>query len=440
MKDRLRTSRRSRSTGHAGPSGVTTLWPVSVTRAVAVFAGASLLLAVTQRAFCQVNAIGDARHPAATADAGVQQAVVDANPGPWGKLKYFYIFLEAPKEMVEDYPLPSPKPHWSLPESESSKLADLFKRAGLPEPFVAALLDPQNRATEGGMLHLFPSVADVEAMTPAMREVIYRELAKYPANTYHSDPFRMTTATVDEWFRSSRLRPELVAKIRQMTYRRGDCLVFSDMSVMLNYAASDAEARMLLKAFSRTRSLMVQMELQEDTNLESLLDYWSLGIGLRRKDIEPIMQSVIEAHGVDRLGLSHVLPALARKLLYTYPGSEFSRHGVYPDCHWTSLNFFNYEPHEYLLDARMATNLVREKFAPVNPPFRYGDILFFLNSSGDAFHSCVYLADDIVFTKNGRTTFSPWVLMKIKEVQQLYLENRTNHIQGYRHKKIAGDF
>jgi len=277
----------------------------------------------------------------------------------------------------------------------------------------------------------------VEAMTPAMRERVYPELAKYPANVYHCDPLRITTPTVDEWFASSKLRRELVAKIRQMTYRRGDCLAFSDLSVLMNYSTSESEARMLLKACTRTRSLMVQLELRDDTELEPLLNYWSLGGGLRRKDIEPIIQSVIEARGVDRLELSHVLPALARKLLYTYPGPEFSRYGVYPDCHWTSLNFFNDEPHEYLLDPRMATNAVREKFAPVNPPYRYGDLLFFLDASGNAVHSCVYLADDIVFTKNGRTAFSPWVLMKINDVQQLYLENRTRHVQGYRHRSFG---
>ena len=245
----------------------------------------------------------------------------------------------------------------------------------------------------------------------------------------------MTTETVEEWYSTSKLRPELVDKIKQMSYHRGGALAFSDLGALMNYAKSDSEARYIFKSFTRTRSLMVQLELGEMTDLAPLLNYWTIGVGIRRKDIEPIMQSIMDLHGVDALGLTHILPALPRKLLYTYPGEELSRHGMLPDCHWTSLNFYNYEPHEYLLNSQLATSSVLEKFNPVQAPYRYGDILFFVdNERGDAFHSCVYLADDIVYTKNGRNPLSPWVLMKISEVEKVYLFDRNGRIQAYRHK------
>lgn len=372
---------------------------------------------------------------------GTRPTFFYANPGPWGKLKCFYIYIEAPKAMVEDYPLPFSKPRWSFPQSDAPKLPALFKKAGLPDALTTTLLEPLNTTTSNGILNLFPPLPDLEAMTPAQREVIYPELAKFPGNEYHSDPVLMTTSTVEEWYRTSKLRPELIAKISKMAYHRGEALAFSDLSAMMNYATSDSEAREIFKAFTRTRSLMIQMELSDDTELAPLLDYWTIGIGIRRKDIEPIMQSIIDTEGVERLGLSHVLPALVRKLLYTYPGQELSRHGVLPDCHWTSLNFFNYEPHEYLLDSRLATSAVLEKFNPVEGPYKYGDILFFLDADkGDAFHSCVYLADDMVFTKNGRNPLSPWVIMKIDEVKKIYVYDRNGRIQGYRHKAATGKY
>lgn len=370
---------------------------------------------------------------------GKRPGVSYANSGPWGKLRCFYIYIEAPKAMVDEYPLPSSKPRWTFPAAEVPKLPELFQTAGLPEAFGIALLEPLNTAKEGGLIHLFPSVENLEAMTPAMREVIYPELAKYPENEYYVDPVLITADSVDEWYATSKLRPELISKIRQYSYKRGDCLAFSDLQAIMNYAHSDTEARAIFKAFTRTRSLMVQMELDDSTNLEPLLEYWTIGLGIRRKDIEPIMQSIIDTEGVERLGLSHVLPALARKLLYTYPGPELLRHGIMPDCHWTSLNFFNYEPHEYLLDARLATSSVLENFEPIPPPYRYGDILFFLdNEKGNAFHSCVYLADDIVFTKNGRNQLSPWILMKLEEVKRIYLFRGNGHVQGFRHKRATG--
>ena len=358
-----------------------------------------------------------------------------ANPGPWGKLRCFYIYIEAPQEMVDKFPLPHSKPRWSFPEASLPSLPALFKQAGLPEMFAVALLDPLTMTKEGGFVHLFPDVQNLEAMTPAMREVIYPELAKVELNTYHMDPVLITAESVEEWYRTSKLRPELVSRIAKLSYHRGEALAFSDLSVMMNYASSDAEARAIFKAFTRTRSLMVQLEFSDEVELPGLINYWTVGAVGRRKDIEPIMRSILDTGGTERLGLMHVLPALARKLVYTYPGDFYARNGILPDCHWTSLNFFNYDSHDYLLDSRLATSSVLEKFEPVEPPYRYGDVLFFLDTEhGDAFHSCVYIADDIVFTKNGRNALSPWVLMRLSEVQKIYIHHRNGRVQGYRLK------
>jgi hypothetical protein len=145
---------------------------------------------------------------------------------------------------------------------------------------------------------------------------------------------------------------------------------------------------------------------------------------------------IIDTDGIEALPLSHMLPALVRKLLYTYPSLDMGKNGILPDCHWTSLNFFNYDPHEYLLDSRLATSAVLEKFEPVNPPYKYGDILFFLsNATGDAYHSCVYLADNLVFTKNGRNLLSPWLIMKREDVEKIYLYRGDGKIQGFRRKQ-----
>ena len=35
-------------------------------------------------------------------------------------------------------------------------------------------------------------------------------------------------------------------------------------------------------------------------------------------------------------------------------------------------------------------------------------------------HSCVYVADEIVYTKNGNGRLAPWVLMKYADVARIY--------------------
>ena len=358
-----------------------------------------------------------------------------ANPGPWGRLRCAFIYLEAPKNLLESFPLPTTKPKWVFPQTFKDKLPALFQKAGLSEAMVSSLLDPKTVVTVDGNLYLFPRLPDLESMTPESRTIVYTELSNHPENEFHVDPVLIIGQEVKEWFRTSKLRPEIITKIEQLSYKRGETTAFSDISLLLNYAQSDSEAKAIFKAMTRTRSIMVKIEADHTTNVQELVNYWTLGLGLRRKDVEPLVQSIIDTDGIEALPLSHMLPALVRKLIYTYPGLDMAKHGILPDCHWTSLNFFNYDAHDYLLDSRLATSAVLENFDPVEPPYKYGDILFFLsNSTGDAYHSCVHLADNLVFTKNGRNLLSPWVIMRLEDVKKVYLYRGDGHVQGFRRK------
>jgi hypothetical protein len=348
--------------------------------------------------------------------------------------------LEAPKSLIEGFPLPSPTPRWTLPSSVFSEVPALFARAGLSQTIIDQLLLPQNVIKRDGLVYILPPLPTLENLPPESRAIIYTEFSKYPENEYLVDPVLIIGTSVDEWYRRSKLRPEIIQKIKKMSYMRGETIAFSDIPALLNYASTDSEARAIFKACTRTRNLMIRLMLDKNANADEIIKYWSFGVGIRRKDLEPLVLSIMELEGVDDLGISHLLPALARKLLYTYPGLDMAKHGVMPDCHWTSLNFFNYEPHEYLLDARLATSQVLENFTPVNPPYQYADVLFFLdNTTGDAFHSCVHLADNIVYTKNGRNILSPWVIMKLEDVKKVYLYKGNGRIQGFRRKDIAAE-
>jgi hypothetical protein len=365
-------------------------------------------------------------------------SVFEANPGPWGRLLCAYVYLEAPHSLIDEFPLPSVAPRWTFPASFRSSIPEFLSKSGLSQYLVTLLTDKKHLVKEDQFVHVLPPIELVEALSPEVRASIYTELSKYPENEYHADPVLIIGNTVEEWYKGSRLRPELVSKIQKLSYMRGETFAFSDIPLLLNDAQTDSEARIIFKACTRVRNLMIRLKLDKHSNTEEIIKYWSLGAGIRRKDLEPLIQSVMELDGVDDIGISHLLPALARKLLYTYPGLDMAKHGIMPDCHWTSLNFFNFEPHDYLLEARLATSQVLEKFSPVEPPFQFGDVLFFLdNSTGDAFHSCVHLADNIVYTKNGRNILSPWVIMRLEDVKKVYLYKDNGRVQGFRRKDIA---
>jgi hypothetical protein len=339
--------------------------------------------------------------------------------------------------LIDSLPIPGIQPRWTFPEESFTNLSAFFRNAGLNEALIDRLLSKNRIVRENHFIHLLPTIPDLESIDSSSRAVIYAELARYPQNEFQADPLLIVGASVAEWYRSSKLRPALIAKIEKLSYKRQEVIAFSDLQALLNEAQSDSEVRQIYKAFTRTRSLMLRIVLNRSINVDELISYWSLGLGLHRKDIEPIILSIIETDGLSDLPLSHLLPPLARKLIFTYPGLDMAKNGMLPDCHWTSLNFFNFEPDQYLLDSRLATSQVLEKFVRVDPPYHYGDILIFLdNTTEDAFHSCVFLADGLVFTKNGRNVLSPWLIMTLDDVKKIYLYRGTGHIQGFRNKNV----
>jgi len=378
-----------------------------------------------------------------SSDASVTSSVTPETPtGPWGTLTKIPIFLEAPDSIIDTYPLPSTTTRWSLPVSDAPNLPTILASLGLPNRLIDLLSQTLLQVRDGNWLHLFPPAEEVANLDPEVRSRLYLHLGNYEINEFHRDPVYILTPTVEEWYRSSDLNPNLVAAIAKLAYRRGNVWAFSDLPYLINLTASEPEARRLFQSFTRTRSYLVKLVVSTDTDTESVRNYWSIGgKSFRLKALGPLLNSIKETRQTVELDISHIIPALPRKLIYNYQSPSFATKGIFPDCHWTSLNFFNYEPHEYLLDSRLATSKVIDDYRPVSPPYAYGDILFFLREDdGNAFHSCLFLADDLVFTKNGRNQLIPWIISTLKDVSSIYLASTPGTIQAYRRKDNFAEY
>ena len=356
-------------------------------------------------------------------------------PGPWGDLEYYYIYLEAPDRLVEHFVKPHSLPKWVFDGLTEDKVRAVFAAAGLPVALQQYLLDPKHVVREGALLTVFPPLPDLLSMAPEQRTVIYAELAKSEHNEFHANPVYITSGNPDQWLAQSKLRPELREVVKKMCYMRGEVLCFSDLSAVLGMVISDEEAHNLFKTMTRTRSLVLRLGVGGGGDLTDVVRYWS-GTN-RNKDISSIVMSAVETKGIDRLDCIHLLPSLPRRYLYSYPPTELAILGRMPDCHWTSLNFFNFTPREYYLDTRLASLHVIEKYDKVEPPYGFGDVLMFMTPEGNALHSCVYIADDIVYTKNGENMAAPWLLMKVGDVKRVYSHLGQTSVQGYRLKTLT---
>ena len=385
-------------------------------------------------AFAVVCGVLETVH-AAPAPKPAEAPEIPAKPGPWGQLETSPIYLEAPAALLADVPKPNSVPRWSFVEADGTTLLALFRRAALPAAMQQRLLNPKTWTAQDGVITLYPAIPDLVAMTPEMRGVIYPELAKTPLNEFHHDPI-FILGGIDAWLKDTDLSPETQALIRKMTYRRGRSLAFSDLRTLLHQARDDAEVQHIFQSATRTRTLVAHIKVPAGSDPKVISDYWTGG--RRDSDILPLLASVAERSYGTSLDIVHLLPPLARRRLYTYPTPDLATRGRMPDCHWTSLNFFARSPQDYYLDTRLASHHVIENYTPIQPPYRYGDVLFFNNAANETIHSCVFIADDIVYTKNGENSLSPWILMRLGDVQEIYLPAPECSMQGYREKLLQG--
>jgi hypothetical protein len=106
------------------------------------------------------------------------------------------------------------------------------------------------------------------------------------------------------------------------------------------------------------------------------------------------------------------------------------------DCVFTSLNFFNQTVDTNLFDIAWREKYFNTEYAAIKDEPAFGDLVTLLDASNQALHTCVYIADDFVFTKNGVNNAQPWVLMKMSDMLGLYSSpQKFRRILFLRHKE-----
>lgn len=360
------------------------------------------------------------------------RGVVRSKIGPWGQLEYFEALLEAPLELVKASQPTSIRTRWFFGKMPPDDVASFLQTLKLPQDLESQLSDHDRWIQSPEGTTIYPKTSTILALPPQIRTTLYRTLARWPENGYHAEPEFIYGESVKEWLAGIDVSQEVVEFIEKTSYATVSARLFADTPAALALASSEKERISILRAFSRTPTLVAKVRIKEG-NPQELRDYWNKGT--RFKDTSTFLNSMLRYDDFEKIDLVHLLPAEVRKILYTFPRPSQTRSGYLPDCHWSSLNFFNTQPIERLSDPPQATAYTLENFERVSPPYELGDVLFFTDlNTGDAYHSCAYIADDIVFTKNGRSPLQPWVLMNVNKVKDLYdLHYRTN-TTAYRRK------
>jgi hypothetical protein len=356
-----------------------------------------------------------------------------ANPGPWGELIVSNIYLEAPDSVIDVVGKPDPVPRWNFPGASASIVKDILVQSGVDLALVERLTSDNQLKAVGTEVVVYPKLEDLLQIKGVVRDKLYTEISKYPQNDYYTDPVFILSGDVEEWLSEASLNANQKDVVRQMVWHRGNALVFSNVGVLLSYAQNAEEIKNTLRAITRCMSLVVSKKFPlKPEQRENFLKYW-IGNQVESPRMTFIKSVSKEKNLNDTVDIMHFLPVIMREKLYTFPSLKDGAKGRMPDCHWTSLNFFNLTPHDYYRSTSLAAIQLTQAYNQVSAPYQFGDVLCFTDK-GDGLHTCVYIADNIVLTKNGENILAPWVLLTIEDVSKIYKRTPTTQIQGYRLK------
>lgn len=363
--------------------------------------------------------------------AGVQSG--NSKPGAetpaWGELLTYDIDLEQPEEYVAFELETNRAPKWVFSGMDQNQVHDLMLACGLSAEQVNRALSAQLAKSSSTGMVVFPDQPLVLALAPQVRSKLYGALARDPANHYMEYPFCYPRDTFARWFGNGAQDTPLIAMVRKLLYPRGDGLCFSDYELVLAQAHSDAKRLELVKGLSRQSAVLARIRIRPDTDIDKLLGYW--GRGIQVKDMRPLLESVARLQDGGTVSLLYFLPKFARERLYTFPMPSQAG-DLAMDCHWSTMNFFNDPPSNLFTNTTYTASFITANYYQVAKPTLYGDVILVLDEHGNAIHSATYLADDLVFTKNGNNFSQPWMLMRLGDLLARYTEDAPPKTLVYR--------
>lgn len=344
-----------------------------------------------------------------------QRQLAIATEGPWGQLEYYEVPLEFPAEHLANLSTPSQYVEWIFQAATHEEMDSNLAAAGLSPAEITSTFFGCTIIQDEDILRVYPTDEAVLTMSPETRSKLYRLLSQYNQNRFYRRPVYINTQNLSLWFRGSAVDREAITDVSRLAYPtpNGQGFYLSDVAFTLRRASTAVEERDLLQGLLRASGLIVRLRLSSESLNPGIGDYWTAGF--KNKAVMPLLESVVAQNDGTTIDIAHLIPAVPRQFLNQFPDTQDAADGKLPDWFWTCYNFFRNTPRPVYADNPDRDKLILKEFEPALPPNQFGDMLL-LNSGGRIIHGCIYIAADIVYTKNGPDIYSPWVLMRIQDV------------------------
>jgi hypothetical protein len=357
----------------------------------------------------------------AVALSAVAWPVLTAAPR-WGHLTITPIVITPPLEYIPTDAGPITPPQWHFAASVAPRFGDMLIAAGLTIDDVEMLRETA-RPDPGGGVVVAPDQTLLRSLSPDVRARLYAALSKNSLNFDQLSAFRFHGRSIDEWLGPD-VAPDVRKLVEPLIYRDDDFLFLADLQSVRSQLGTGPAFQRLLKRLLAQATVQVSVNVDEPSDVDDLAEYW--GRGGRKVDIRPVLEAAANnkvSHAVD---ITYLLPDLPRLLLYHYQKislNDLEKSGL-ENCFWTALNFFNDDPDDRYLDQKFALSRLQQDYYIVQDELQLGDIVAVSDQHLNIFHVAVYLAQDLVFTKNGYFNLAPWTIEPMDRLKAHYIEHR----------------
>jgi hypothetical protein len=339
--------------------------------------------------------------------------------GPWGTLVERQIHLERPVEYLTDE-VSKPQPEiWKFNGLNPDAVKALLAKDGLTAAQIAAACAPDCIREEKPGTMLNPSADFLLSLDAATRGRLYIALAGMNISLYFDYPFIFPGDSIESIYTDPRLNPDDVKLLKRLVYANDGARQLSDYEMLMCQIPTAERRVAMARSLSRQSAVFAGLRITPDTDIDKLASYWGNIPNVRLTNIRPLMEALKALPEGGDLRLYYVMPKFARDRLYTYPLPSQSGDPIM-DCHWTTFNFSSDTPDNRFNENDYAVQYIKKNYYQISAPSQYGDILLLLNDKNEVKHSAVFLADDLVFTKNGNNYRQPWMLMHIPDLLATY--------------------
>lgn len=346
-----------------------------------------------------------------------------------GELRRVRVELAPPKHFIRPESCLTAIAPWVLPDLDRETVAQLLREHLIPLDLQRAILQ-ETECTPGQGCVVRPTADIVFALEPLTRRGLYRLLGSFFGNETKLTPYRFIESDLSSPAGQDGLSPSALDLLRRLTVNEGGYALFWDFGALCQRMNDEDKVR-FIRAVTRSESYLVKLVLRSDTEVEPIYRYWS-GRPRQKSLLTLLLSARPTGESSVSVDIAHLLSPFLRALIYNYPLPGDPPY----DCHWTTLNFFEDRPDNRFLDPRVVRETFLQWFEPIRrESARYGDVVAMVDEHQRVNHTAIYLAEDLVFSKNGNSLYSPWVVTTIDSLLRLYQYTPGSHLEFYRRRE-----